>query len=276
MFSALMSLVYHAISAVLLFWHAVWDDLLGDPHSFATDWSWALGIVFLVLTVRTLLLPLYLKQVKSQRALQRVQPQIRELQAEHKGDPQALQLAMAELMRREKFSPIGSFLPMLLQVPILIGLLHVLRHLRPTITDHAGQTLYGWTVTQFADASHATLFGAPIAATFRSSAAELAPLGADPGTVQIVAAVLIAAMITVTFLTTRMSILKAGWSENPQQRTVQRFILYGIPVSLLVSGAIFPVGVVLYWTTQSLFALGQQIWINRRYPAETPSALPLL
>ncbi|MDI6105666.1 membrane protein insertase YidC [Actinoplanes sp. NEAU-A12] len=275
MFSALMSLVYHAISAVLLFWHAVWDRLLGDPHSLATDWSWVLGIVFLVLTVRTLLLPLYLRQVRSQRALQRLQPKLKEFQAAHQGDPQSLRLGMADLMRQEKVSPFGTFLPMLLQVPILIGLLHVLRHLQPTITDHAGQTLYGWTVTQFADASHAELFGAPIAATFQSTAAELALLGATPGAVGIVTAVLIAAMITTTFLTSRMAILKTGWSENPQQRTIQRLLLYGIPVSLLFSGLIFPVGVVLYWTTQSLFALGQQIWLNRRYPAQEP-ALPLL
>ena len=269
-----MSFVYHAISAELLFWHSVWDTLLGDPHSLATDWSWVLGIVFLVLTVRTLLLPLYLKQVNSQRALQRLQPKLKQLQAEHGDDRQALQRGMAELLRQEKVSPFGTFLPMLLQLPILIGLLHVLRHLRPTVVDPAGQTLYGWTAAQFADAANAELFGAPIAATFRSGAAGLAPLGAGPGTVQIVAALLIVAMIVTSFVTTRMSILRTGWSENPQQRTVQRFLLYGIPVSLLVSGVIFPIGVVLYWTTQNLFALGQQIWLHRRYPADTP-AMPL-
>jgi YidC/Oxa1 family membrane protein insertase len=54
---------------------------------------------------------------------------------------------------------------------------------------------------------------------------------------------------------------------------VQRLTLYGIPLSLLVSGVVFPVGVVLYWTTQSLFAFGQQTWILHRYPpppADTP------
>ncbi|GAA4937418.1 membrane protein insertase YidC [Actinoplanes utahensis] len=273
MFSALMSVVYHVISAVLLFWHSAWDRLLGDPHAVATDWAWVLGIVFLVLTVRAVLFPLFLRQVRSQRAMQRLQPRFRELQAEHKGDPQALQAGLAELYRSEKASPFGQFLPMLLQFPIFIGLLHVLRHLQPSITDPAARTLYGWTATQFADASHAELFGAPIAAGFQTAVTDLDALAAHGPTVQIVAAVLIAAMVTTTFLTSRMSILKTGWSDNPQQRTVQRVILYVIPFSLLVSGLIFPIGVLLYWTTQNLIALAQQVYIHRRYP--TPDTAPV-
>ncbi|GIE77011.1 hypothetical protein Aph02nite_29610 [Actinoplanes philippinensis] len=256
-----MSVIYSMISAVLLFWHSTWDALLGDPHGLSTDWAWVLGIVFLVLTVRVALFPLFLRQVRSQQALQRLQPRFRELQAKHKGDPQSLQRELTELYQQEKVSPFGAFLPMLIQIPIFIGLLHVLRHLNPAIEDVATRTLYGWSETQFLDASGAHLFGAPIAASFQSG-----------GAVQLVAGVLIAAMITTTFLTTRMSILKAGWSENPQQRTVQRLMLFGFPLSLLVSGLIFPVGVILYWTTQNLFALGQQIWLNRRYPA-TPAVL---
>jgi YidC/Oxa1 family membrane protein insertase len=251
-----MSAIYSMISAVLLFWHSTWDAVLGDPHGLSTDWAWVLGIVFLVLTVRIALFPLFLRQVRSQQALQRLQPQFRALQAEHKGDPQSLQRELTALYQREKVSPFGAFLPMLIQIPIFIGLLHVLRHLNPAIADVATRTLYGWSETQFLDASGAHLFGAPIAASFQSG-----------GAVQIVAGVLIVAMITTTYLTSRMSILKAGWSENPQQRTIQRVMLYGIPVSLLVSGLVFPVGVILYWTTQNLFALGQQIWLNRRYPA---------
>jgi YidC/Oxa1 family membrane protein insertase len=251
-----VSVIYSMISAVLLFWHSAWDALLGDPHGLSTDWAWVLGIVFLVLTVRVALFPLFLRQVRSQQALQRLAPTFRALQAEHKGDPQSLQRELTELYQREKVSPFGAFLPMLIQIPIFIGLLHVLRHLNPAIGDVATRTLYGWSEAQFLDASGAHLFGAPIAASFQTG-----------GTVQIVAGLLILAMITTTFLTSRMSILKTGWSENPQQRTVQRVMLYGIPLSLLVSGLIFPVGVILYWTTQNLFALGQQIWLNRRYPA---------
>jgi YidC/Oxa1 family membrane protein insertase len=261
MLSAFMSVVYSIISAVLLGWHAVWDTVLGDPHGLATDWAWVLGIVFLVLTVRGLLLPIYVRQAASQRAMQRLQPRFKELRAAHKGDPKRLQTELSKLYSSEKVSPFAGFLPMLLQIPVFIGLLHVLRHLRPTITDGASRTLYGWTAAQFGDASGARLFGAPIASSFHTG-----------GTVvKIVAALLIAAMIITSYLTSRHSVRTNGWSADPQQRMVQRFMLYGIPLSLLVSGAVFPIGVVLYWTTQNLFALAQQIWLSRRHPAPAPS-----
>ncbi|GAA1620157.1 membrane protein insertase YidC [Actinoplanes couchii] len=271
MFSDLMSLVYHGISALLLFWHGLWDRVLGDPHGLGTDWAWVLGIVFLVLTVRAAIFPLFLRQVRSQQAMQRLQPQLRELQAKHKGDIMAMQAEQSALFRREKVSPFGAFLPMLLQLPIFIGLLHVLRHLKPSITN--GRTLYGWTETQFADASFAKFLTAPIAAGFHSSSAELATLGADGTTVKLVVGVLIAAMVITTYLTSRMSILKTGWSDNPQQRTIQRLMLYGIPASLLFSGLIFPLGVIIYWTTTNLVTLAQQWWIHRRYPSPEPTPL---
>jgi YidC/Oxa1 family membrane protein insertase len=84
--------------------------------------------------------------------------------------------------------------------------------------------------------------------------------------VKIVASVLIAIMIVTTFLTSRQMIRKTGWAEDPQQKMIQRLMLYGIPVSLLISGVAFPIGVVIYWTTTNLFSLGQQFWVLRKYP----------
>jgi YidC/Oxa1 family membrane protein insertase len=151
-------------------------------------------------------------------------------------------------------------LPMFVQIPVFLGLFQVLRHLKPTMPEHM-KTLYGWTVTQFDSASSATLFGAPIAASFNSSTPT-----ANDTTVKIVAAVLIATMIGMTFLTSRQMILKTGWAEDPQQKMVQRLMLYGIPFSLLISGLIFPIGVIIYWVTTNLFTLGQQMWVLRTYP----------
>ena len=61
-------------------------------------------------------------------------------------------------------------------------------------------------------------------------------------------------------------ILKTGWAEDPQQRMIQRLMLYGIPLSLLISGSIFPIGVIIYWVTNNLFTLGQQQWVLRKFP----------
>jgi YidC/Oxa1 family membrane protein insertase len=266
-----MSMIYRAISEILLFWHTTWQRLLGDPSALGTDWSWVLGIVFLVLTVRIILFPVFVKQIRSQRAVQALQPRISELQARHRDDRETLQKELVELYRVEKANPLMGCLPMVVQIPVFLGLLHVLRHLKPSMPEHL-RTLYGWSVTQFDSASSATLFGAPIAGTFGSTGRELALLGADGTTVRIVAAVLIATMIATTYLSSRQLILRSGWATDPQQRLVQRLMLYGIPASLLVSGLIFPIGVIIYWVTTNLFSLGQQTWMLRRYPPPASGA----
>jgi YidC/Oxa1 family membrane protein insertase len=260
-----MAVIYEAISKILLFWHAVWHKVLGDASGLATSWSWVLGIIFLVLTVRAILFPIFVKQIKSQRAMQALQPKVKALQEKHKGDRETLQRELMQLYREEKANPLMGCLPMFLQVPVFIGLFHVLRHLKPTMPDHL-RTLYGWTLGQFKEASQAKLFGAPIAASLKSSPHELDLLHANGTVVKVVAAILIAMMIGTTFLTSRQMILKTGWAEDPQQRMVQRLMLYGVPVSLLISGSIFPIGVVIYWVTTNLFSLGQQVWVLRTYP----------
>jgi YidC/Oxa1 family membrane protein insertase len=215
--------------------------------------------------VRAILFPIFVKQIKSQRAMQALQPKVKALQEKHKGDRETLQKELMELYRSEKANPLMGCLPMFLQIPVFLGLFHVLRHLKPTMPEKL-QTLYGWTVGQFDSASHAKLFGAPIAASFKSKSSELALLDANGTTVKIVAAILIATMIASTFLTSRQMILKTGWAEDPQQKMVQRLMLYGVPFSLLISGSLFPIGVVIYWTTQNIFSLGQQMWVLRKYP----------
>jgi YidC/Oxa1 family membrane protein insertase len=269
--SPLMAVIYSAISAILLFWHAVWQRLFGDAAVLGTTWSWVLGIVFLVLTLRGVLFPIFVKQIRSQRATQALQPRIAALQAKHRDDRETFQRELVELYRSEKANPLMGCLPMLVQIPVFLGLFHVLRHLTPTMPDHL-KTLYGWSVTQFDSASSATLFGAPIAASIRSGAPELSRLGADGTTVTIVAAVLIVAMIVTTYLTSRQMILRTGWAADPPQRMVQRLMLYGVPASLLVSGLILPIGVIIYWVVTNLFSLGQQSWVLRRYPPGSPTA----
>ncbi|KKJ95760.1 membrane protein insertase YidC [Micromonospora sp. HK10] len=260
--------IYYAISWILLTWHSAWDAI-GVPVGavLGTNWAWILSIIFLVVTVRVILFPVFVKQIKSQRAMQALQPKVKELQEKHKGDRETLQKEMMELYRKEKANPLMGCLPMFLQIPVFLGLFHTLKRLNP---DNQGKTLYGWTVEQFNSASSAKLFTAPISGRFGSTADDLAKLGANSGTVKIVAGILVLIMIATTYLTSRQMILKTGWAEDPQQRMVQRLMLYGIPVSLLVSGSIFPIGVIIYWVTNNLFTLGQQQWVLRKFPPLVP------
>ncbi|MEU4566104.1 membrane protein insertase YidC [Micromonospora sp. NPDC023956] len=256
--------IYLAISWILLAWHSAWDAIgVADGPVAGTNWAWILAIVFLVVTVRVILFPVFVKQIKSQRAMQALQPQVKALQEKHKGDRETLQKEMMELYRKEKANPLMGCLPMFLQIPVFLGLFHVLRRLDPA---NQGKTLYGWTVQQFESASAASIFTAPIAGKFGSTAEELSRLGANGTTVKVIAGVLVLVMMGTTYLTSRQMILKTGWAEDPQQRMIQRLMLYGIPLSLLISGAIFPIGVIIYWVTNNLFTLGQQQWVLRKYP----------
>ncbi|MET7966013.1 membrane protein insertase YidC [Micromonospora sp. NPDC005305] len=260
--------IYYAISWILLTWHSAWDAIgVSVGAVIGTNWAWILSIIFLVVTVRVILFPVFVKQIKSQRAMQALQPKVKELQEKHKGDRETLQKEMMELYRKEKANPLMGCLPMFLQIPVFLGLFHTLKRLNP---DNQGKTLYGWTVEQFNSASNAKLFTAPISGKFGSTASEMAALGANLTTVKIVAGVLVCIMIATTYLTSRQMILKTGWAEDPQQRMVQRLMLYGIPVSLLISGAIFPIGVIIYWVTNNLFTLGQQQWVLRKFPPLVP------
>ncbi|WP_433299514.1 membrane protein insertase YidC [Actinoplanes sp. CA-030573] len=255
--------IYTAISWILLRWHDLWDAI-GIPDNFlGTSWDWVLAIVFLVVTVRVILFPVFVKQIKSQRAMQALQPKVKALQEKHKGDRETLQKEMMELYKTEKANPLMGCLPMFLQIPVFLGLFHTLRRLNPGNTQ---TTLYGWTDAEFKDATHATLFNAPLASKFGSTAQELAALGANSVTVKVVAGILVLIMMTTTYATSRQMILKTGWAEDPQQKMIQRLMLYGIPLSLLVSGSLFPIGVIIYWVTNNLFTLAQQQWVLRKFP----------
>jgi YidC/Oxa1 family membrane protein insertase len=256
--------VYFAISWILLRWHDLWSAIgIPEDRFLGTNWTWVLAIFFLVVTVRVILFPIFVKQIKSQRAMQALQPKVKELQEKHKGDRESLQKEMMELYRTEKANPLMGCLPMFLQIPVFLGLFHVLRRLNPGNTH---KDLYGWTVDQFDKATHAALFTVPLPAKFGSTPAELASLGANGTTVKIVAGVLVLIMMATTYMTSRQMILKTGWAEDPQQKMIQRLMLYGIPLSLLVSGSLFPIGVIIYWVTNNLFTLAQQQWVLRKFP----------
>jgi YidC/Oxa1 family membrane protein insertase len=254
--------IYWSISWILLRWHQMWDAILPDRAFLATNWDWILAIVFLVITVRVILFPIFVKQIRSQRAMQAIQPKMKELQEKHKGDRETLQKEMMELYRKEKVNPLMGCLPIFLQIPVFLGLFHVLRRIS---TTNSQPELYGWTKNEFLSAAVARLFDAPITNSFATG----------DTIVKIVAGILVIIMMVTTFLTSRQMILKTGWSVDPQQRMIQKLMLYGIPFSLLLSGWYFPIGVIIYWVTQNLFSLGQQFWVLHKYPPPVmPGATP--
>ncbi|MFC3493053.1 membrane protein insertase YidC [Glycomyces rhizosphaerae] len=276
-----MEWAYDGVSWVLLRWHDLWTNVFGSENGFLdTDWAWVLAIIGVVLTLRIILFPLFVKQIQSQRAMQKLAPEIKALQERYKGDRETLQKEMMELYRKEKANPLMGCLPILIQMPVFLALFHVLRRPDPDQTKLTDS--YGWSgidagpTGDWLSYVHANLFGAPFWSTFLTPADQLAQVDASALNVKLVAAVLGAAMILTTFLTTRQMILKTGWNEDPNQRMIQKVMLYGIPVIMIFSAGAFPIGVVIYWTVNNLFSLGQQQYVLHKYPppAQSASAKP--
>ena len=252
--------LYTAISTVMKWWHAVWSTFL-DPAGGIT---WALSIMFLVVTIRLILFPLFVKQVKSQRAMQELQPEIAKLRKQYGSDRQGMSQAMMALQKERGVNPLAGCLPILPQIPVFISLFHVLRRLAPGVLGStAGPT------------SSPTRRRRPSCSARRSprrsrwSAPKEDAILAIPGVtylnIRIVAMVLIVIMCVTTFFTQKQIMKRSGPVEG-QAATVQRLMLYGMPISLFVSGFFFPIGVLLYWFTNNLWTLGQQFFILRKMP----------
>jgi YidC/Oxa1 family membrane protein insertase len=264
----LLDWMYTAIAWVMKQWHALFSTFL-DPSGGIT---WALAIVFLVITIRVLLFRLFVKQVKSQRAMQEIQPEIQKLRKQYGADKQGFSQAMMALQKERGVNPLAGCLPLLPQIPVFISLFHVLRRLAP-----GKEGLYSWSTELTQQAATAKLFGAPISSSFNMQEPKASQILDLPGVeyvnIRIVCFALIIIMCFTTFFTQKQIQKRSGPVEG-QAATVQKLLLYGMPVSLFVSGFFFPVGVLLYWFTNNLWTLGQQFYILKKLPPPgSPAAL---
>jgi YidC/Oxa1 family membrane protein insertase len=249
--------LYFLISAVLLFWHQVFGDIFG-PASGA---AWALSIIGLTLVIRAALIPLFVKQIKSQRNLQLLQPKVKELQKKYGHDRELLGKETMKLYKDTGTNPFSSCLPLIVQMPIFIGLFRLLDQAakqgvgRGLLTNHQAQ--------QFADAK---LFGAPLSSTFKTANGDLH--------VMILAGILVLAMTFTMFLTQRQLIKKGmpkSALEGPMAQQ-QKIMIFVLPLIFGISGIIFPIGVLIYWTTSNLWTMGQQFYVIRNNPAPNSEA----
>jgi YidC/Oxa1 family membrane protein insertase len=256
----LLDWLYTAISWVMKEWHALFSTFL-DP---AGGLSWALSIIFLVVTIRILLFRLFIRQVKSQRAMQEIQPEIQKLRAQYGSDRQGFSQAVMALQKERGVNPLAGCLPILPQIPVFISLFHVLRRLKP-----GAQGLYSWDDTLTNQAAVAKLFGAPISSSFNMTGTKEQAILAIPGVtytnIRVVAMILIVIMCVTTFFTQKQIMKRSGPVEG-QAAMVQKLMLYGMPMSLFVSGFFFPIGVLLYWFTNNLWTMGQQFYILKKLP----------
>ncbi len=268
----MLDFLYTAVSWVLLRWHQLFTALGLDP---AGGLNWALSIIFLVVTARLLLFRLFVKQVKYQREMQEIQPKIQALREKYKNDRGEMQRQMMELQQEHGFNPMAGCLPMFLQIPIFISLFHVLRHISNSaaVCDAANRSnsallhLYTFNKTETCDAAQAKLFGAPLAGSLRDTPFKIeVVLGGDITATRIVTIVLVLVSAVATYFTQLLVTSRATTVPVGTAATVQRLMKVFIPISVLFSGVIFPLGVLLYWFTSNTWTLLQQVYINKYHP----------
>ena len=253
----------NAVSWILVQFHQLFSSVFGmNPDS---GWTWTLSIVGLVIVIRILLIPLFVKQIKAQRNLQLIQPQMKEIQKKYAGDKERQSQEMMKLYRETGTNPLASCLPILLQAPIFFALFSVLQGVAMYNPDDPGYVapgVFAW--PQYADLTasmhDAQIFGVPLYGTFMN--ADETP---NPLATQILALIMIALMTATTFITQRQLIVKNSAPDNPMVRQ-QKILLYVFPVIFAVSGINFPIGVLTYWFTTNLWSMGQQFWVIRNNP----------
>jgi YidC/Oxa1 family membrane protein insertase len=238
---------------------------LGTVLPDGSGWAWGGSIVLLTITVRVILFPLFVKQIKSQRRMQEIAPKVKELQAKHKGDRETLNTELMKLYKDHGTNPISGCLPLILQLPIFFALFRVMNELRPH-KDGTFHGKYGLSDELVRQAAHAKVFGAPISAAFKSGPTLLQQLDGSATTVKIVSALMIVTMGATTFLTQRQMMARTGGQLDPQQAQVQKIMLYVLPFSFAVFGFSFPIGVLLYWLTTNVWSMGQQHYVIARMP----------
>ena len=244
-----------AVSWILVIWHQIWSLFL-NPDS---GWTWTLSIVGLVVFIRVLLIPLFVRQIRAQRNMQAIQPQLKEIQAKYAGDRERQSQEMMKLYKESGTNPLASCLPIILQAPIFIALFRVLQY---GISQEQPIGVFAWPryTDLLASAHNAQIFGVPLYGTFANSAQT-----PNPTATQILAVVLIILMSVTSFITQRQLLLKNTASDNPIAQQM-KLMMYIFPVMFAVGGINFPLGVLIYWLTTNLWSMGQQFWVIRNNP----------
>jgi YidC/Oxa1 family membrane protein insertase len=250
--NTILNPLYIAVSWVIKSIHSLLSPIFGATSGV----SWSLAIIGLVILIRIILIPLFVKQIKSQRALTALQPHLKEIQKKYKDDRQKQSEEMMKLYKEHKTNPLASCFPILAQAPIFFALFTVLNGIgkNPPV-PHGVLTLQ-----DVQNAAQAKIFGAPISETF---------LGTTNNTVKIVTVILIAFMSLTTFTTQRQLMVKGMPkmdSSNNMMLQQQKIMLYLFPVIFAVSGVNFPIGVLIYWSTTNLWTWGQQFYVIKRNP----------
>ncbi len=264
------------VEVVLVAWHAIWSFVGLDPASGLT---WVLSIIGLVIVVRAALIPLFVKQIKSQRKMMEIAPQLRKIQEKYRGKKdqlsrEAMSRETMALYKKNGTSPVSGCLPLLVQMPIFFSLYSVLHD----VASHASSGIGGvgpLTSELTAQFNDAKLFGVASLHETLSDSVQTQPDGWQ-ATVTILV-ILVVLMISSQFFTQLQIISKnlSPEAKTGQAYQMQRIMMFIIPLGMIFSGVFFPLGVVVYWFISNLWTMVQQFMVIRNMPTPGSEAAKL-
>jgi YidC/Oxa1 family membrane protein insertase len=255
--AGLFSFITWPVSWVIVQFHSLYGAIFGPD----TGWAWGLSIVSLVVLIRICLIPLFVKQIKSTRNMQVLQPKMKAIQERYKNDKQRQSEEMMKLYKETGTNPLSSCLPIIAQSPFFFALYHVLAGI-------ANGTKIGAINQSLLDsARQAHIFGAPLAVKFTDGVDKAASLGASLTDVRVVAGIMIIMMSASQFYTQRQLMTKnVDVTVKTPYMQQQKMLMYVFPLIFMGMGVNFPVGVLVYWLTTNVWTMGQQMYVINQNP----------
>ena len=246
-------------------------DVLSVPFGAGSGWSWGLSIVLLVCLMRLIMVPLFVKQVRSQRKMQAHMPALQEIRKKYKNDKTRLNEETMKFYKENGINPLGGCLPLVAQLPVFWSLFNVLKAIAdwtPVTNGVVNVPKYGLSVATVTSARHAHVFGVLLSDKF------LWATTGESWTVRAVILLSVAVSATTTFLTMRQSAKRGMMNQqmpDPDQpgaamaQSMSKNMMYIAPFFAL-TGLYWQYGLVIYWVTTNVWTLGQQHILFRNLP----------
>lgn len=263
-FSVILWPFKFVVEAILVFWHWIFTSIGMQPDAGLT---WVLSIVGLVIVVRAALIPLFVRQIKSQRKMMELAPEMRKIQERYRGkrdqlSREAMSRETMAMYKKHGTTPLSSCLPLLVQMPILLGMFYTLSEVKRHAEWGVGGTgLLNATLTR--EFYNAELFGvAPLHVNMIDA------INTDQTATVVILVILVVLMILSQFFTQLQIISKnlSPEAKTGQAYQMQRIMLYVLPLAFIFSGVFFPLGVVMYWFTSNIWTMVQQFIVIRNLP----------
>ena len=277
----MLNFIYYPISWILGFWRDVLS-LVMDPHS---GYTWVLSIILLTMTIKALLVKPMITQLRSSRKMQELQPKMKEIRDKYKNDKTRQSQELQKFYKESGMNPLAGCLPMLAQIPVFIGLFHVLRMFNrteerfgsPGLTVEENRNIpnYSFSVEDVQSFLDADVFGVPLSAFISMSEDAMQTFGADftRFNIIVVAVPLVLTIATLTHLHARFTVGRhearraAGNVPQPagdnaemmqmQMGMMNKMMLWVMPAITLATGFIWTIGLLFYMLTNTIWTFVQ-------------------